>query len=218
MSTLIYCCGFECGIANSNGSHLALSSGNTTFDTTTVRSGSRSLRMHNAPAVCYTPNFTASAYKVLRAYVQFTTLPSADTYVFGIFCGDVAGAFYKASDGKIYAAAGNQDLDACGYSPAQILNAITVGATTDTDVRAGFSNFGPCVDLYAPGLFITSASIADDTSFAVKSGTSQASPHVAGIAALYLELYPAAKPAEVADAIVLNSTPFVDGSLVYSLF
>jgi subtilisin family serine protease len=96
--------------------------------------------------------------------------------------------------------------DACGYSPASAPQALTVGATTKRDYQAWFSNYGPCVDLYAPGDSVVSAGIASDVAVATKSGTSMASPHTAGAAALYLETHPSARPAEVTQAIVSGAT------------
>ena len=84
-------------------------------------------------------------------------------------------------------AAGNDTDDACNYSPARVAEAITVGATNQADARAGFSNFGSCVDIYAPGVRIVSAGIANDTAQTMMGGTSMAAPHVAGVAALVLE-------------------------------
>jgi subtilisin family serine protease len=104
-------------------------------------------------------------------------------------------------------AAGNNVKDACGYSPASTPNALTVAATSKRDSQAWFSNFGPCVDLYAPGDSVVSAGIASDVAVAMKSGTSMASPHAAGAAALYLESHSAALPAEVTQAIVNGATP-----------
>jgi subtilisin family serine protease len=103
-------------------------------------------------------------------------------------------------------AAGNATSDACGYSPASVPSAITVGATTDRDAMASYSNWGNCIDLFAPGSSILSAWNYDDNSTYVLSGTSMAAPHVAGAAALYLQAHPAATPAEVESAIVDNST------------
>jgi aqualysin 1 len=102
-------------------------------------------------------------------------------------------------------AAGNEESSACGISPASTPEAITVASSAMDDTRSWFSNFGPCVDLFAPGSDITSAWPTSNTATSTISGTSMASPHVAGVAALYLEGNPAAVPAQVANA-VLNST------------
>ena len=103
-------------------------------------------------------------------------------------------------------AAGNSNRDACNYSPARVAAGITVGATTSTDARASYSNYGNCLDLFAPGSSITSAWINNDSSTSTISGTSMATPHVAGVAALYLQSNPAASPATVRNAIVANAT------------
>ncbi|WP_327401220.1 S8 family peptidase [Streptomyces sp. NBC_01288] len=102
-------------------------------------------------------------------------------------------------------AAGNDGLRAGLYSPADVKEAITVGATDRTDARAAFSNFGPAVDLFAPGVSITSASYASDTGKATFSGTSMASPHAAGAAAVYLAGHPRATPAQVSAALVAGA-------------
>ena len=101
-------------------------------------------------------------------------------------------------------AAGNSNADACRYSPARVPEAITVGATTSTDSRASYSNFGSCLDLFAPGSNITSTWLAGGV--ATISGTSMAAPHVAGVAVLYLQGHPNALPVEVATAMVNNSS------------
>jgi subtilisin family serine protease len=101
-----------------------------------------------------------------------------------------------------------------------------VGATTASDTRSSFSNYGTCLDLFAPGSSITSAYHTGDTALAIMSGTSMATPHAAGVAALYLQGAPAATPATVRNAIVNSTTTnAVSGAgagspnrLLYSLF
>jgi len=116
------------------------------------------------------------------------------------------------ADGVFYAvAAGNSNADACRYSPARTAEATTVGATTSSDALASYSNFGTCVDINAPGSSITSAWIGSDSATNTISGTSMASPHVAGAAALYLE-DAATSPQAVRDALVANGSPVVKHS------
>ena len=103
-------------------------------------------------------------------------------------------------------AAGNGNSDAAAYSPAGVLEAITVGATNQSDSRAEFSNYGSTLDLFGPGVSIPSAWIGNDLMFATASGTSMAAPHVAGVVALYLQTHRSASPAEVRSVLVGNST------------
>lgn len=103
-------------------------------------------------------------------------------------------------------AAGNSNANACNYSPARVAAALTVGSTTSTDARSSFSNFGTCVNIFAPGSSITSAWYTSDTATNTISGTSMASPHVAGVAALYLQSNPNASPSTVFNAIINGAT------------
>jgi regulation of enolase protein 1 (concanavalin A-like superfamily) len=123
-------------------------------------------------------------------------------------------------------AAGNSNLDNAGTSPGRTAEAITVGATDASDERASFSNYGPGVDVFAPGVGIQSSYFTSDNAAALMSGTSMAAPHVSGVAAVYLGAHPAAPPAEVRDALVAAATRDVitspgNGSpnrLLYSAF
>ncbi|MEO8284022.1 MAG: S8 family serine peptidase [Pseudarthrobacter sp.] len=103
-------------------------------------------------------------------------------------------------------AAGNSAADACGGSPARLPAAVTVAASDSADRQASFSNFGSCVDLYAPGVGITSATYTSNTATASMSGTSMATPHAAGTAAVMLSQSPALTPAQVAAALAANAT------------
>lgn len=121
------------------------------------------------------------------------------------------------ADGITYTvAAGNDGNNACNFSPARVPAAITVGATAlvipsgqanEIDTRFGASNFGPCVDLFAPGQLILSSTWFSDDAREIREGTSQAAPHAAGAAAIYLQANPTATPAQVRDALVAAATP-----------
>jgi subtilisin family serine protease len=121
-------------------------------------------------------------------------------------------------------AAGNEGRDACGSSPADVPEAITVGASTAQDARAWFSNYGTCLDVFAPGVGITSAGVSSDTATEVFDGTSMAAPHVTGVAVLQLEQDPQATPSDVSGAVSSTATPGTvtdpgpgsDNLLVYS--
>ncbi|NEC71272.1 MULTISPECIES: S8 family peptidase [Streptomyces] len=111
------------------------------------------------------------------------------------------------ASGVTYAvAAGNSGANASSYSPARVTEAITVGATTSTDAKASYSNYGSVLDLFAPGSSITAGWHTGDTATNTISGTSMATPHVAGAAAVYLANHTSATPAQVATALVNGAT------------
>ena len=113
----------------------------------------------------------------------------------------------------VVVAAGNSNANACNYSPARVASAITVGSTTSSDARSSFSNYGSCLDIFAPGSSILSAWSTSDTATNTISGTSMASPHVAGVAALYLQ-GSTATPATCGEAIDVPLIVFVAVLLV----
>ena len=101
---------------------------------------------------------------------------------------------------------GGRQQDACGYSPARVAEAMTIGATTKTDAKTSWSNYGDCVDFFAPGSGITSAWYTSNTATNTISGTSMASPHAAGVAALYLQGNRTATAQQVRDALYAATT------------
>ena len=106
---------------------------------------------------------------------------------------------------SVVVAAGNDNLNACDYSPARTPDAITVGATNTDDSRASYSNFGSCLDIFAPGTSIPSTWLGVNY-YAILSGTSMAAPHVAGVIVRFLSQYPGLSPAQVTKSIKTSST------------
>ena len=101
---------------------------------------------------------------------------------------------------------GGHQQDACNSSPARVAEAMTIGATDKTDTKTSWSNYGTCVDFFAPGLGITSSWYTSNTATNTISGTSMATPHAVGVAALYLQSNPGSSPATVAAALSANAT------------
>lgn len=106
---------------------------------------------------------------------------------------------------SVVVAAGNSNADACNYSPSRVVEAITVGATSSDDNRASYSNFGTCLDVFAPGSSITSTWLGS-SSTATLSGTSMAVPHVAGVVVRFVSQYAGLTPAQISNSIKTSST------------
>lgn len=111
------------------------------------------------------------------------------------------------NNGITYAiAAGNSSRDACNFSPARVSAALTIGATDKTDTRPTWSNYGKCLDMFSPGVGITSAWIGSNAATNTISGTSMSTPHVAGVVALKLQQNPSATPSMIASELINKTT------------
>ncbi len=112
-------------------------------------------------------------------------------------------------------AAGNDNGDACNTSPAGERTAITVGASTVANVRASYSNYGRCVDLFAPGSNVKSCYFGTTNGYSLNSGTSMATPHVTGVVALMLAAKPCLTPANVASILAATATRYALSDVPY---
>jgi subtilisin family serine protease len=149
--------------------------------------------------VTFAQSLTPTAHSVANMSLGGLGFAPLDTAVANSIAGNV---HYSVS-------AGNSNADACLFSPARVPQATTVGATTITDNRAAFSNYGPCVDLFAPGQNIYSATSTATNAYTTASGTSMSAPHVAGTAALWRHKFPADTAGQVHAALNANATPGV---------
>jgi subtilisin family serine protease len=189
---------------NGHGTHVAGTIGGSTYGI------AKSVTLHSVRVLACNGSGTTSA---VIAGIEWVTANRVRPAVANMSLG---GGISSALDlavvnsiaaGVTYAiAAGNSNADACQSSPARVAGALTVGASTSGDARASFSNFGSCLDVFAPGSGIGSAWYTSDTAANSLSGTSMATPHVAGAAALYLQNNRSASPAQVASALLGQST------------
>jgi subtilisin family serine protease len=192
------------GDCNGHGTHVAGTAGGTTYGVT-KKVQLYSIRVFDCAGSSFASVIIAGVDWVTKNRV----LPAvANMSLGGSFSSAVNLAVSNSiATGITYVvAAGNSFVDACSQSPASTPAALTVAATDVSDAFAYFSNFGSCVDIVAPGVSITSSWIGSQTATRTIDGTSMASPHVAGAAALYLSANPGATPSQVSSALRSNGT------------
>lgn len=194
--------GYGAGDCNGHGTHVAGTIGSGTWGV------SKNVILHSVRVF---PCSGGAAFSVIINAMDWVTANKQKPAVANM---SLSGSYYaplntalqnSMNAGITYVvAAGNESTDACSRSPASERTAITVGATTTSDARGSYSNYGTCVDLFAPGSAITSTWNTGPNSTAVLTGTSMATPHVAGLVANFLQTHPNASPAFVQDIIVSN--------------
>ena len=189
-----------------HGTHVAGIVGSSTYGV------AKNVTIHNVRVMAC--NGSGSGSGILAA-IDWVTINRASPAVANMSLGmegpspSIEGAITNSiASGVSYAlAAGNESADACNHSPGgRVPTAVTVGATWSDDSGASFSNYGPCVDIFAPGAVIGSLSNANDTAITFKSGTSMASPHVAGAMARLLQANPASSPADIKNVLINTAT------------
>lgn len=192
------------GDCNGHGTHVAGTAGGTTYGIM------KTATMHAVRVLdCAGSGTTTSVVNGINWVINNAVQPAVSNMSIG---GPASTAIDNATNNMVAAgvvspvAAGNSNANACNSSPSRAANAITVGATTITDARASFSNFGTCLDIFAPGQNIKSDWIGSNTATNTISGTSMASPHVAGAAALYRSFNPTHTATQVANALTSNAT------------
>lgn len=201
--------GWGASDCNGHGTHVAGTIGSASYGV------AKSVNLHSVRVFDCTGSGTVSA---VIAGVNWVTSAAAKPAVANMSLEAAANqalddaVSQSITSGVIYVvAAGNDGGDACSYSPARLGTAITVGATSSTDGRPSWSNYGYCLDVFAPGNQITSTWPVSMGSVNTLSGTSMATPHVTGAVALFLQANPAADPETVTNHIVSNVTPGVVG-------
>ena len=188
-----------------HGTHTATTAAGTTYGV------AKGMTVHPVRVLnCAGSGTTAQVIAGIDWVTQNRILPAVANMSIG---GPVSAAENQAvaasvASGVVYTvSAGNSSTLACNQSPASEPSALTTAASNKMDKKASFSNFGTCVDLFAPGVNIVAGYIGSNTATASLSGTSMAAPHVAGVAGLYLEANPTHTPAQVSSAILANATP-----------